>query len=340
MPDSNKSAEVAELLPIENESQAFVLLQQALRDEYEGRNVALDFRGWPVVALKLTGDGYDSTINTETAQAIVDLQHALNRAYARAVHHANARSLTAEEKRDIGLKAKVEQGSSIIKVDLGDAVEKLGTALVGKMTSTEIIITVLGVATIIGSVAVFKNWMGSRNEAQKVDAQTKRELELSAQETNRLRIVTEAMTRQSLLSHVESDFGDVRREFLRGAADAKMVSLQSVSMTGDDARSLAQTPRSASEDVQLNGHYIIEKVDFQLAEIYRITLNSLDNHGQFVATLRPGPLHPDQRELLQAGAWNRQRLYMQVNGTKLRGEITTASIVNVEWPKGRAEAEQ
>lgn len=323
-------------LVVSSEEKAFRYLEEALREGFEGKNVQFDFRGWPKLALRLTGEGYDSTITPDIAQALVELQHALNRAYAHAVHHsANARSLTAEERRDINFKAKVQPGSSMIEVNLGEYAEKIATALAGKMSADHIVITVLGLAAIAGSVAIFKAWMGTRAEAIKVEAEAKRAITLTQEETKRHQILADALGRQNTLAYAEHDFHNVRRELLKGAGDAETVSIQGVKMDGREARALATTPRTQSEDVQLNGHYAIKKVDFHNEESYRVTVASEDGHGQFVATLNPQALTKEQQERLNSGSWERQRLYMAINGTRLRGEITTAAIVGVEWPKKR-----
>ncbi len=70
----------------------------------------------------------------------------------------------------------------------------------------------------------------------------------------------------------------------------------------------------------------------------RLSLWSKDTSIEFNATFKGASLDKAQKEKLKTAEWDRKPLYMQINGTKLRGEITTASIVSVEWPKGEAPA--
>jgi hypothetical protein len=54
------------------------------------------------------------------AVALVDLQHAMNRNYARMVHGtSNSNILTHQTRQSLTFKAKVEKGSSLVKIDLG-----------------------------------------------------------------------------------------------------------------------------------------------------------------------------------------------------------------------------
>ena len=323
---------------IRSEAVAFDALQAALRDEFRNRQVELSFKDWPLLTLKLSGDGYESSITPEVAQALVELQHALNRAYARAVHHAtNARALSAEERREINLKAKVSKGSSVVTVNLGEYAEKLATALAGKMTSDAIVITVLGIAAIAGSVVAAKAWMNMRGRVSELEAESTRAIALSQEETKRHSILAQALARpsQEQLQFAQQDFNDVKRELLRSAGDADNISLQGVVLSNAEARALASTPRSQADDVQLNGHYTIQKIDVTNSDLYRITVVSADGFGTFVATVRPEALSKDQRDRLNTGTWERQRLYMAINANRLRGEITTAAIAAIEWPRKR-----
>ncbi|ENO98631.1 hypothetical protein C667_02963 [Thauera phenylacetica B4P] len=67
------------------------------------------------------------------------------------------------------------------------------------MDSRSLAITILGIAVVAGCVAIGKTWISERQEAKKVD-QT---VELSRQETERLRIFSQAVRRQPALVEQE-----------------------------------------------------------------------------------------------------------------------------------------
>src|SRR5450830_764857 len=107
------------------------------------------------------------------AGALVQIQHAINRAYARTIHNTtNARSLTAEERQDLQFKAKVESGSSLITVDLGKFAEKLSTSMVDKMTPEMLTITALGIAIAGASLLALKSYFKMRTENKVVEQKT------------------------------------------------------------------------------------------------------------------------------------------------------------------------
>ena len=82
-------------LVVRSEEDAFILLQRALASELADQPYVLEFENWPILTLRFVGEGYDSTITPHIAGALVELQHAMNRSYARLVRHSgNANVLT------------------------------------------------------------------------------------------------------------------------------------------------------------------------------------------------------------------------------------------------------
>lgn len=326
----------AELQPvvIRTEDDAFELLRAALADQLEGELIQIDFDGWPTLTLRYAGPGFDSTINPAIAEALLELQAAMNRAFARAVHlSGNARSLTDLERQEIQFFAKVEPGSSAITVFLEKFGDALSTALKDKMSGKEIAATVIAVTLIAGGTVAYKDYLGAKVAEVQAEQETMAKTALTAAETERLKLVTEALATRPDLQHAAADFNEARRKALKAGASASTVTLQGVELTGAEARKIAATPRSRSEDVQLNGHYVIQKIDWQQEDEAKVTVASQDGHGVFVARFRIMALAQEQKAKLQEAEWGRRPIYMQINGTKLRGEVTTASIVAAEWQK-------
>lgn len=323
-----------ELTPIKitNESEAFAVLQAALKGELP--DVMLQFENWPVLTIVLKGDGYDSTITSKMAEALVELQHALNRTYARAVYGTrNSNRLTQEDKSAVQFKAKVEKSSSLVTIDLGEFAAKLSQTLIGKMTSTELIVLALGTAAIVASTVAWKMLLKARSEDKKTVVQSQERIGMSAQETQRTQLITQAMTQQASLVHTQHDFDAVRQDILRSVSDADLMRVNGIELSNAEAKSYAATPRTKAEDVQLNGHYMITRVDWSNPEAARVLLASTDHTSEFIATLDTQGLTAEHRELLKQAEWERKRLHFSINATKLRGEVTTAVIVSVEWPK-------
>lgn len=323
-------SEQIEEIVVTNESEAFEILERALKNELGDQPFQLKFKGWPTIQIVLEGDGYESTITSDMAAALVEVQHALNRAFARSAHStSNARCLKTEEKQQIKFKAKVGKGSSLIEINLGEFSEKLASGIMGKMEPGMMTVTVLGVAACAASVFMYKIFLKHRSEDKKIEVEAQKAIALSQEETRRLEVFERAVKANPSLDHVRQDFDAARHEIVRGTSDAKTLGLNGVKLDGATAKVIAMTKRSESKDVQLNGNYFIRKVDWQDTREVRITVGSVGTSHAFTAAFRDDTLHREQIDLLKTAEWDRSQVYLRINATELRGEITTATILEV-----------
>ncbi|SFN48435.1 hypothetical protein SAMN05660284_01600 [Formivibrio citricus] len=315
---------------IENESEAFLLLEDALGGKIGMDALELDFKGWPVVNIRVCGEGYDSTITPEMANAIIELQHAIHRSYARIVHNkSNARCLNGTEKDQLRLKVKVQKGSTNLPVDLTEYLKTVTTQVIDKVTPEQVVTMVVSIALIAGGCWAYKAFLNARVREKEVDAETHKAIALSEQETKRSEIMAKALSRDERLLHVKSDFDQARNEILKGTADAKMIQVGDLTLSGESARKLAHSARAESIDVQLNGNYIIIEVHHSHPDEVRLKLNRCSDGKEFYAKFRDASLDQEQIKILQRAEWDRSKVYLSINATELRGEVTTATVVSV-----------
>lgn len=318
-------------LKVSSEGDAFRLIEQAVNRELGHRPYRLVFDNWPVLSIKLDGDGYDSTITSDMAAALVELQHAINRSYARVLYdYANGRALSAEERNSLKFKAKVDHGSSLIEINLGEWAERLSSALGGKMSPEMVVGTVLGCAVIAGGTLVYKDFLQLRSEDKRIEIAMKERVALSQEETRRQEILARAIAVQPRLEYVRENFDVARTEILKGVGDADTLTISGVTLENAFAHSIARAKRTEARQLQLNGNYEIEHVNWQQEGEVRIKVKGLDEGGRtFVASLTDQSIEKDQVALLQKAEWSRSKIYLSINATELRGEITTATIVGV-----------
>ncbi len=316
---------------IKNEKQAFEVLEKALAKQLGDRPYELKFENWPVIQIRLTGPGYESAITSDIAEAIVDVQRAVNRAYARTVHGtSNSRSLTDTERRDVQFKAKVEKGSSLIKIDLGDFAEKLATAVTTKMTPEMLTVTILGIAIIGGSLLAYKSYLKSKSSDKNIEQESRTRLALSQEETRRLEIMGEAVNRVPALAHAKSDFDDARGEIVRSGGNARTLAVNQLEIDGETARIIGTAKRAESEEVQLNGNYLIVATDLRQPDEIRLRVRRVGAAQEFQASFKDNSLKQSQIALLQGAEWSREPVYLSINARSLRGEVTTATVVSVK----------
>jgi len=150
------------------------------------------------------------------AEALVELQHAMNRTYARMVHSSgNPNVLTMEQKRTIEFKAKVEKGSSLLTIDLGEYANALVMGMVGKMDGPQLVMVALGTAVAAGSTIAYKTYLKHRSEDKKVELATQERIALSQEETKRMVVMQDLITAQPRLAHTRQDFDDARHAIVK-----------------------------------------------------------------------------------------------------------------------------
>lgn len=317
-------------LRVTSDADAFALIEKSLDHQLGYQPYRVVFDRWPILTIKLEGEGYESTITPDMASALVELQHAINRSYARLVHDSsNGRSLTADEREALKFKAKVEKGSSLIEINLGEWMSQLSTALVNKMTPEHLVVTLLGAAALTGAVVAYKSYLRHKSEDKKVDAAMQERIALSNEETKRQEILARALTERPVLGYVAQDFDVARTEMLKGVGDADSLTISGIPLDNATAHAVARAKRTQAKDIQLNGNYEIVHVNWQQEGEVRIKVAGIDNGRAFVATLVDQSIEKDQVALLKEAEWSRSPIYLSINATELRGEITTATIVAV-----------
>ncbi|PPC99526.1 MAG: hypothetical protein CTY35_03970 [Methylotenera sp.] len=316
-------------IKISNEKQAFDYLEKVLHNQIGDESIEIVFDNWPLITLRLEGKGYDSTITSEMASSIVELQYAVNRTFARVVHNTStARTLTADEKKDIQFKAKVEKGSSLVTIDLGDYVQKLGLAITDKMTPEMLAITLIGVSVAAGTTLAVRAFVKHRSEQIAADTEAKKLISLSQEETKRLEIFASAMTRVPLLKKANEDFDVARHEMVKSIGEATSVTINSVKLDNESAKAIASTPRATSTQIQANGNYYIREIKWLTDEVL-LTLEDIGTKRSFKASFNDTSLKPTELAIIKEKEWSRGVVYLSINATELRGEITSATIISV-----------
>lgn len=318
-------------LKITSEQDAFSLIKKALQNEI-GDDVKFVFDNWPKLTIELEGTGYEAALTPSIMQSLVDFQTGLNRTYVKIIHDENnLLHLKAEEKKSIEFKASVENGCTLINVDLTEFAQRITTELVTKMQPTHIIVLAISGMLLWVGGSIIKKHLELASHDKDVSEEAKKAVAMSDQETKRMEIMADAFKAQPKLNYVNSEVSSAMIGLLKGISDADSIEIQGVKFSNSDARVIAQTKRSESIDVQLNGNYQILSVDTSIDDEVKIRLLQTDTQREFTAKFKDHTLDGAQIALLKDAEWSRPKknVYLSINATELRGNITTATIISV-----------
>ena len=316
-------------IDILSEADAWLFLEKALADEMpiETDTFRFNIGSWPTLYLKLEGEKYRSSINTKIMFAFIDLQKNIYRAYAKMQYDtANGRYLSNEQKAALELMVEIHQGSSDIKATFVDLGKKFFEGALDKMDGKHYVILGLGVLLAWTSNTAINGYIASVTDHKKIEAQ----IVLSREETKRLEIMKEA-SRQVPYVGINNRLNDeVINKILKSASTAESVTIGGHTLNSEQVSQLIRAERSTSLDVRLDGEYRILKVDSSRINFFKVEL--IDNSGKrFWAELQDATVTKEKnKELLQEAEWNKTPINLVINGTELKGEISSARIIDVK----------
>lgn len=316
-----------QIIAINNETDAWDLLDKAVRGILPNDTFQIDFGDWAEFHLKFAGAKFDSTMTTSMMEAFIELQKSVYRLYAK-LHYNDARSilLTEADRRALDILIQISPGSTKATVDLKDALKQLVKGAVNKMDAKHYIILAMVGAVAWTSTTMWKDYLQSQSDVKKANIQ----VAMSQEETRRLQIFAEAVKQVPHVAVVASDANEARNKILKSAKSADSIEVAGQNLTKDQAAQLSRSSRSHSEEVRLDGEYRIIKVDSSNADHFKVYLLSKEGKS-FPAELTDQTItKAKNRELLQEAEWEKKPINLMINGTTVRGEVTTAKIIDVK----------
>lgn len=331
-------AEPIIIVHIRNEDEAWKELAQALGDGFPPETVPVFvFEGWPKITIGLPRTPIDGSISPSMMEAFLELQKTIYRAHAfLTADTGDLRTLTKKEKEDLEFRVKVEKGSSNYEIDLNTILDKLGTEALNKMDSTHIVITVLGLAVVIGGVVAFKAWLQTKTEQRKseLDDSQKKEwltLQLASieQDTKRLGILSDAMSRQPILLEVEASADAARQGIIRAIGEERGGTISGVEIGSEFASEIVTQKRQQGQDIRLAGTYRVAKVDTTSPDGFRVTLTDVKSGAEVTAAMLDVMVSEEHRQLIQTAEWTKSPVFVEMTARRLRNRMVDAVVRNV-----------
>lgn len=326
----NEKVEVPEgyeKIVISDAETAWAVFQAAVAREGLPDKFVLEFRGWPNFEMNVKGRDWDSTVPTRVMGPLLEIQKDINRKYVEIAYgSANLKKLRDEDRDRLELVVKVAKGSSDYKAPLDEQFNVLVSKAVEKMDSIDIAITIIGIALVWGGVEISRAWIARRQK--EVDANVT--VELSKQETERLRIFSEATKRSPTLIESRQDYEDSQNRLLKSLKPSDSAEFKGVQLSGHDAKEITQQERARAEDEDISGVFRVLANDASKGADFKVKLSRVSDGLTLNATV-PFELDLKQRELIQKAEWSKGQFLVQVciSAKILRGSINDALVYSV-----------
>lgn len=272
----------------------------------------------------MNGRDWHGTVPTRVMSPLLELQKDLHRAYVHISYGSpNLRKLRDEDRDALELVIKVKEGSSDYQAPMWEQLTELGKQAIGKMESRDIVLTVVGVALVWGTVELGKDWIAARQEV--TDAE--KTVQLSHEETERLKVFAEAMKEKPVLKEAKEDYHATQNRILKTVRSTDTVQTKGVHLRGDEAMEITQEERARSEDIQISGPFRVWGNDASQGDGFRIKVARVSDGLTFKADV-PIQLDPAQKQLIQKAEWSKGAyiVHLSITASVLRKSINNAVV--------------
>ncbi|WP_409264697.1 hypothetical protein [Pseudomonas sp. KCJK9000] len=327
---------MADPIKIRNEDDAFKAIQEFLDGAHFKGGVELE--GWPKLKVRLVGDKFESSITPSVMKSFIELQNVIYKSYAIAQYDTeDTRRLSKEERDELEIEVKVEEGSSIFEVDFQDVLIKFAEKAGETMPPELMVVTILGLGVLWAGKTSYAAYLNYRKDVRAAEAKTEEQRDslstieaLSKQETARLEVLNRLLVSQPRLESVSRQVYDTRNEMLKGFATADEATVSGVTVTGDVAQELVTNARRKAVEKRLDGFYRIVRVDSSNPDEFKVKIRKHRSTEEFEAVVEDTSLDEEKKDVLQYAEWERTTVFLSINAKVLDGAIKQAIVVGVE----------
>lgn len=307
---------------ITSEADAWAALERATSGEGFPDGVELVFHNWPTFQLDIKGRDWYSTVPTRVMTPLLDVQKDINRAYTSIRYNDfNLRKLKDEERDELEVVVEVGKGSSIFNADLWKQFSHMAEAAIGRMNGNQIVIAVLGVAIAIVAPVMYRAWLASRQKEKEIENR----VQLSQQETERLKVFADAVKARPSLQTVREDMQATHNRLLKTVKAGDSVIMKGVELQSDEVEVLVQPERERAQDIFIEGVFVVLGNRTDKSDGFRITVKRLSDQLTLNADV-PLELPYEQQQLIQQAEWSKGRIKLWITASVLRDSISQALV--------------
>jgi hypothetical protein len=322
---------------IRSEDEAWDYFQRALAGEFDGKPLVPKFDGWPEQEITFWLGEKHEVITAPMAKALLDYQNAIYRAVMFLQSDTTSlRGLSEELRIQFEMDFEVGEGCTKLLPDLEGILTRIAEAAVGNMTGTELTITVLGTALILGGGFAWRAYLKERGErvAEETRSATTRRLVeaqefASEQETRRLEIITQAIIQATGSNAIPDVVDEAKASVVKAASRMDETEVAGVAIQPDLARRLSRNPRGEPDEVELQGFFEVLRIDSEPETPFRVKVRHRETGEEFFAGIRDALLAGNDRDVIADAEWRQRPFWGRVEARRSRGEITSAVIVAV-----------
>ena len=315
-------------LTITSADEAWSWLEAALRNQPIPPIGEMKFEGWPKLTFNVKGRDWDSSVPARIMGPLLEYHRDLQRAYANVRYGAPASQRLRDDERDqLELVVKVGQGSSDFVAELAKQFAIFAAEAGKKMSSTQLVVLVLGLALTFTAPELYKQYVAKRQ----AETDAVKTVQLSQEETKRAEILADAFKAASELMTAKNDRLETENRILKAMRPADRISNGGIELTGEQARQITKPERALAQAVTISGFYRILRVDTDRGAGFRIKVEEFTSAETLTAEV-PIELPAKQRDVVSAAEWKKEIVWLAIDAERHRDSIRDATITSARKP--------
>lgn len=287
---------------------------------------ALTFENWPVLAFKIDGRDWHSSVPTRIMGPLLDYHRDLQRAYANIRYGTPAAQRLKDEERDqLELVVGVAEGSSEFLADLAKQFGSFAGEAIKKMSAQQVVIVVLGLGLLFTAPEIYKEYISERQS----QTEALKTVQLSQQETERLRIMSAAVAKSPQLEEARIDQRETENRILKSVKPQDRITVAGVTLNGGETALITRPAQASAERLSVSGIFRILRTDTDRPSGVRIKVESILDGQQITADV-PIELPAAQKDLIAHAEWHLRPIALTIDAERYRDQIRHASVVSVQ----------
>ena len=319
---------------IETEDQAYEILKSALSEASDfDERLQISFDGWPSIKIKFEGDDFNGGLPSRMLEPLIELQKTIYRVYCRSKYDSDdLRKLTQKDKEALELVVIPTPGCTDVLIELGGLFNEIIQS--SNMNGTETTIVIVAAGVLFTASVAWKNWLNNKRE-EHADENT---VKLSQQETERLKIVSDALTANPSLNEIKQEIEQFRSDLTKKLKPNDRIFVGGDNeqlLNGEEAAELSHTPREKSVETRIDGEFLITEVKFPrtLDEKYIFYVERVSDGLELKVAANRENLTMDQITILKEGGFGMRKVIMAINAKLIRDTYSHAKLYSISWPK-------
>ncbi|MBL8689998.1 MAG: hypothetical protein JNL04_12900 [Rhodospirillaceae bacterium] len=320
-------------LVLQSEDEAWALLQEliAKKPGWAATIKTVTVTDWPEPLLYLQNLPVKGAITLPIMESLGDFQRAVWRGYSQSIFGAkDIRRVPHEKRKKLLLNFVVKDGSTTVSANPTEFIQTVASEAVKAMTGEQVLIFLIATVVLYFGTTAFTHFRTAREETERRKVEADQAKFMSAQETERARILAEAVRQVPRVAPIEQTAGRGMMALTRAAAASGGATVLGSPLDVDTAEKILSEPKPEGEGRKIEGIFTVDTIDAKVQEGHRFEFRAAKSDETIDAEVIPVQVTEAEINLLWEASRKKFSVRVSINAWEVAGKIERAFVMKVE----------